>query len=216
MSLGTGALNVGRGPEHFRPRQGGIHGNPVSENHPCKQLPSGTVTLNQISGKILTWPPHTHQEGLETSEREGKVGTEIGAPLQVDVRGSAWIRKDSLKQMLNDPLRSARIHKDSQKEQQLICKGSYKTRLAICNNQQNQTIRKHASKERRQRREALNPCDHPASCHMRFGVIRWPHKRQPATSIGSILTLPILYLATLNFSVSLWKTHFRLKMWKAG
>ena len=34
MSLGTGALKVGRGREHFRPRQGGIHGNPVSGNHP--------------------------------------------------------------------------------------------------------------------------------------------------------------------------------------
>ena len=42
------------GPEHFRPRQGGIHGNPVSRNHPCKQLPTGTVTLNQICRKILT------------------------------------------------------------------------------------------------------------------------------------------------------------------
>ena len=53
MSLGTGALKVGRGPKHFRPRQGGINGNPVSGNHPCKQLLTGTVTLNQISGKIL-------------------------------------------------------------------------------------------------------------------------------------------------------------------
>ena len=25
MSLGTGALKVGRGPEHFRARQGGMH-----------------------------------------------------------------------------------------------------------------------------------------------------------------------------------------------
>ena len=57
MSLGTGALNVGRGPKHFRPGQGGIHGNPVSGNDPCNQLPTGTVTLNQISGKRLTWPP---------------------------------------------------------------------------------------------------------------------------------------------------------------
>ena len=56
MSLGTGALKVGRGPEHFSPRQGGIHGNPVSKNHPCKQLPTGTITLNQITGNILTWP----------------------------------------------------------------------------------------------------------------------------------------------------------------
>ena len=43
MSLGTGALNVGRAPA----KAGGIHGNPMSRNHPCKQLPTGTVTLNQ-------------------------------------------------------------------------------------------------------------------------------------------------------------------------
>jgi len=34
MSLGTGALKLGRGFEHFRPRQGGIHRNPISGNHP--------------------------------------------------------------------------------------------------------------------------------------------------------------------------------------
>ena len=45
MSLGTGALKVGRGPEHFRPSRGGIHGNPVSGNHPCRQVPTGTITL---------------------------------------------------------------------------------------------------------------------------------------------------------------------------
>ena len=46
MNLGTGALKVGlRGPEHFRPRQGGIHGNSVSGNQPCRQLPTGTVML---------------------------------------------------------------------------------------------------------------------------------------------------------------------------
>ena len=45
MSLGTGALKVGKVPEHFRLRQGGIHGNLLSRNHPCKQLPTGTVTL---------------------------------------------------------------------------------------------------------------------------------------------------------------------------
>ena len=43
MSLGTGALNVGRAPA----KAGGIHGNPMSRNHPCKQLPTGTVTLNR-------------------------------------------------------------------------------------------------------------------------------------------------------------------------
>ena len=33
---------------------------------------------------------------------------------------------------------------------------------------------------------------------MRFGVIRWRHKMQPASSIGSILTLPKLHLATFR------------------
>ena len=49
--LGNLCLKCWQGPKHFWPRQGGIHGNPLSENHPCKQLPTGTVTLNQISGK---------------------------------------------------------------------------------------------------------------------------------------------------------------------
>ena len=63
--------------------------------------------------------------------------------------------------MLNDPLRSAGIRKDSQQESQLICKGSYKPRLVIPNNQQNQTIRKHASKEPHQRREGAKPLRPP-------------------------------------------------------
>ena len=133
MSLGTGALNVGRGPEHFRPgarfskvpktfrarkairktptrlfcevalficckgnknlnnckvsclempllwkhkenyvtrkvpekfldfrepssRAGRYPWQPRQRDHPCKQLPTGTVTLNQVRGKILTSP----------------------------------------------------------------------------------------------------------------------------------------------------------------
>ena len=76
MSLGTGALNVSRGPDHFRPRQGGIHGNPMSRKHPCKQLPTGTVTLNQISGKYSPDPPYLPRR-FETSEGEGRVGTQI-------------------------------------------------------------------------------------------------------------------------------------------
>jgi len=88
MSLGTGALNVGRRREHFRPRQGGIHGNPVSGNHPCKQLPTGTVTLNQISGKYSPDPPYLPKR-FETFDREGRVGTQIAAAPQIDLRRSA-------------------------------------------------------------------------------------------------------------------------------
>ena len=160
MSLGTGALSVGRRPEHFRPRQGGIHGNPLSGNHPCKQLPTGTVTLNQFSGKILTWPPILTTR-LETSEGEGGVGTPVATPLQIGLWRSAWIRKDSVKQKLNDLLQSARIFKDSQQEQQLIGKGWNKPWLVIRNDQHNQAIRKHGSKEPRQWRGGVKPLQPP-------------------------------------------------------
>ena len=46
-------------------------------------------------------------------------------------------------------------------QQQLICKGSYKSRLVIPNDQQNQTVRKHASKEPRQRRGGAKPLRSP-------------------------------------------------------
>ena len=72
MSLETGALKVGGGPEHFRPRQRGTHANPVSGNHPRKELPTGTVTLNQISGKILTWPLILTEKRFKTSKGEGR------------------------------------------------------------------------------------------------------------------------------------------------
>ena len=51
MSLGTGALKVGWVPEPFRPRQGGIHCNPLSGSLPCKQLPTGTATLKPVQWK---------------------------------------------------------------------------------------------------------------------------------------------------------------------
>ena len=120
------------------------------------------------------------------------------ASLQIDLQRSAWIHEDSLKRMLNDLLRSARNWKDLQQEQQLICKGLYKPRVVTPTISKikrftNMQARSHASEE-----EVPNPCDHPASCHMRFGVICWPHKTQPVTSIGWILTLPKLHRATFN------------------
>jgi len=57
MSLGTGAVKVGRVPEHLRPRQAGIHRNPLSGNHPCKQLPTGTVTLKPVQWKSTHLTP---------------------------------------------------------------------------------------------------------------------------------------------------------------
>jgi len=75
MSLETGALKVGRGPRHFRPKQGGIHDNSMSRNRPWKQLPTGTVTLNQISGKITNWSLIVTEKSFETSEEMRGMGT---------------------------------------------------------------------------------------------------------------------------------------------
>ena len=70
MSSGTGALKVGRGPEHFRPRQGGVHDNPVSRNHPCRQLPTGIVTLKPDQWKTTYLTPILTKR-FETSEGKG-------------------------------------------------------------------------------------------------------------------------------------------------
>ena len=45
MSLGDGAQKGDGGLTLSKAKQGGIHGNPVSGNHPCAQPPTGTVTL---------------------------------------------------------------------------------------------------------------------------------------------------------------------------
>ena len=148
MSLRTGALSVARGPEHFRPKAGRYLWQPREWEPPLQAAAyCHTVTLNQISGKILTWPPILTTM-LDTSEGEGGVGTQVAAPLQNDLWRSAWIRKDLLQQKLNEPVRSARICKDLQQEQQ---------RLVICNDQHNQANRKHASKEPCQQRIRAEP-----------------------------------------------------------
>ena len=50
--------------------------------------------------------------------------------------------------------------------------------------------------------EAPSPSDHPAPCHIHFGGnLLTPVRHKPAASIGSILTLSKLHLATLNYSV---------------
>ena len=67
MSLGTGALKVCKGPEHFRPRQGGIHGNHVSGNRHAGRCQLTPSHWNQISGKMLTWPLYLPKK-FKTSE----------------------------------------------------------------------------------------------------------------------------------------------------
>ena len=144
MSLGTCALNVGRGPKHFRPRQGGIHGNHVRRNHPCKQLPTGTVTLNQIRGKILSWCPILTKKvwniwsGGRGGDSNHCISANWSAKISMNPQGFA-------KTNAKCPLWSGRIRKDSQQVQQLICKGSYKPLLVMCNDQQNQMFCKHTS-----------------------------------------------------------------------
>jgi len=54
MSFGTGALKIGGEPGQIQGYQGGIHGNPVSRNHPCMQPSTGIVTLKGIQGNLLT------------------------------------------------------------------------------------------------------------------------------------------------------------------
>ena len=53
-------------------QQGGIHDNPVSGNHPCTQLPPGTVTL-----KMVQWKKHLPYPILtKTRESRGWEGWE--------------------------------------------------------------------------------------------------------------------------------------------
>ena len=65
MSMGTGALNVGRGPEHFRPKQGGIHCNPVSGEPPLQAAANLLHQTEPDQWKDTHLTPHTYQEGLK-------------------------------------------------------------------------------------------------------------------------------------------------------
>ena len=152
MSMGTGALKVGRGAEHFRQRHGGIHGNPVSGKHPCRQLPSQLAPSHwsQSRGKIPTWCPYLPKR-FETLK--GREGWELE---------SAKILSNTGKMISQDQLES---------------KQSDTSKVRV-----------------------PSPCDQPTPCHVRFGDNPLtPVRHKPATSIGSILTLPKLHLATLSF-----------------
>ena len=71
-----------------------------------------------------------------------------------------------------------------------------KPQLVICNDQQNHTIRKHTSEEPRHWRGGAKPLRPPRiMSHVLWGYPLTP-QTQPTTSIGSILTLPKLHLAT--------------------
>ena len=153
MRLGTGALSIGRRSRALQAKAGRYPWQSREQEPPLQAAANWYRHTEPDQWKISTWPPTR----LETSEGEGGVGTQVAAPLQIDLRRSASIRKDSLKQELNDLVRSARIRKDLQQEQQLINKGLYKARLVICNHQHNQAIRKHSSMEPLQRKGGAKP-----------------------------------------------------------
>ena len=70
--MGTGALQVGRGPDVIQAQQGGIQCNPASGNHPNKTVASNRhryTERNSVENTHLTryLPKPTNQEG----ERDG-------------------------------------------------------------------------------------------------------------------------------------------------
>ena len=68
MSLGSCALKVSREPEYFRLRQTGIYGNPVSRNHPCRQL---ALSYWTISVEKYSPDPLLTEKRFEASEGKG-------------------------------------------------------------------------------------------------------------------------------------------------
>ena len=133
----------------------------------CQLAPSH---WNQISGKILIWPPYLPKR-FETSEGKGGLGAWFA---RTPANWSATISQNPQKFEHKTPaIWSATISSNLQR---------FACTQAKC----------HASEG-----EAPSPCDHPASCHMHFrGNPLTPVRHKPATSIGSILTLPKLHLAT--------------------
>ena len=87
MSLGTGAFRVGRRTQHFRPRQRGNHGNPVSGNHPCRQLPTGTVTLKLDEWENTPLTSHTYEKGVKLLT--GRLCWELDIIIIIDLQLSA-------------------------------------------------------------------------------------------------------------------------------
>ena len=163
---------VGWGPDDFRSRHGGIHGNPMYGNQPCKQLPTGCHTEPE------QWE-NTRQKGLK--HLKGREGWELDllASQQIELQQPARIRK---KHMLIDLLQSAWIQMDSQKHRSklLICHNQLESKTLAIDPQQSAKPAKiglntkcHACK-----REVPSAWHHPASCHMCLGVIHWPQKTQ--------------------------------------
>ena len=99
MSLGIGALQVGRGARAIQAQQGGIHDNPASGNRPLKFPPTGTVTLKKalVDNTYLTHRP----------QRTGGVGARIRYDsLKLDTKP---LKKAGNQQRAIDPQRSARL-----------------------------------------------------------------------------------------------------------
>ena len=84
MSLGTGALRVGRGPEHFRPKAGRYPWQPCEREPPLQAAAywQRHTEPDQWKNTHLT-PILTTM--LDTSEAERGLGTLVAAPLQNDL-----------------------------------------------------------------------------------------------------------------------------------
>ena len=121
MSLGTGALKVGRGPEHFRPRQGVSMATPWEGTIPvssCQLAPSHWTKSVEKYPPDHPPPPILTKKSLKLL-REGRAGSLIhshtGKLICSDQLESSKIREKHMIIIIIDLLRSAWIHKDSQK-----------------------------------------------------------------------------------------------------
>ena len=168
-------LNGKPGPEDFRSRHGGIHGNPCMGTSPVSSCRLA-VTLNQSSGKILA-------KKVWNIWREGRAGSLICLhPHKLNCNRQLKSAKIRKKHMLIDLLQSAWIQMDSQKHRSklLICHNQLESKTLAIDPQQSAKSTKiglntkcHACK-----REVPSARHHPASCHMCLGVIHWPQETQ--------------------------------------
>ena len=92
--LGNWCLKGWQRAWYFRLMQGDNHGNPMSGNHPCRQLPTGTITLKPYQWKNTYLTPILTKRVLKL--QKGREGWELEsfAHQQIDPQWSAWISKD--------------------------------------------------------------------------------------------------------------------------
>ena len=153
----------------------------------CLKCRQGTWALQAKAGRYswqprgqepplqaaANWHRHTEPDQWKNTHRTPHIYHKVGNIWRRGRGGDSsrctsanWSVKISMNlqrfaKTFNNAKWSARICKDLQQEQQLISKGSYKPRLLIRNDQHNQRIRKHTSKEPRQHRGGAKPLRPP-------------------------------------------------------